>query len=300
MIILDTAKLTEIFVLTDDFIIEYEDKINQRLLGGPPWKGKMSKSEIMTILIFFHLSGIRCFKWYYSIIIKKYLSSYFPCCYSYENFVSMQPEVNFELFIFLHLHRLEGVTEANYIDSKPLKVCHIKREKQHKVFKNIAAKGKTSTGWFFGLKLHLICNQQGGIVSLWLSPGNKADNDKQLLRQFLEGFKGKLYGDKGYITSLREELEEKGCRLITKIKKNMKPLKLEADEKHFLKYRGIIETVFDLMVNQCQIEHSRHRSVKNFISNLWAGLIAYTFLKNPEIPNFQQKFANNEFVLLKD
>ena len=61
MIILNTTKLTEIFVIVDDFMKEFEPYTYTKLLGTQVWKGKMSKSEMMTIVIFFHLSGIRCF-----------------------------------------------------------------------------------------------------------------------------------------------------------------------------------------------------------------------------------------------
>ncbi len=46
------------------------------------------------------------------------------------------------------------------MDATSLKVCHNKRISSHKVFKNVAARGKTSVNWFFGLKLHLVINDQ--------------------------------------------------------------------------------------------------------------------------------------------
>lgn len=301
MIILDTVKLVEIYVKVDDFMLEFEPLLERHLLGDSgKWRGKMSKSEMMTVLIFFHLSGIRCFAWYYKEVVQKLLSSYFPYTYNYQNFISLQSACNLELFAFLSIQ--QGLaTEANYIDSKPLEVCHLKREKQHKVFKGIAQKGKSSTGFFYGLKLHLICNQAGEILRFLLSPGNVPDNGHKLLRAILKDFKGKVYGDKGYLSQLKTAFEEQGCKLITKIKKNMKKQQLSAEEGYYLKKRGLIETVFMLMVSQCQIEHTRHRSPKNFITNLWAGMIAYTFLdKLPHIKAFQMKTQIENIVLLED
>ncbi len=47
-------------------------------------------------------------------------------------------------------------------------------------------------------------------------------------------------------------------------------------DKILLRKRSIIETVNDQLKNISQIEHSRHRSITNFMVNLVAGLIAYT------------------------
>lgn len=47
------------------------------------------------------------------------------------------------------------------MDSTSLKVCHNRRIPQHKVFEDLAARGKTSVDWFFGFKLHLVVNNRG-------------------------------------------------------------------------------------------------------------------------------------------
>ena len=212
------------------------------------------------------------------------------------------PDIQLELYAFLHIMCMGRITEANYIDSKPLEVCHIKREKPHKVFKHIAKKGRTSKGYFYGLKLHMVCNQQGEPVRFQLTPGNVSDNNEKLLHTLLEDFKGKVYGDKGYLAKHKAFFEEKGCKIISKVRKNMKKPNLTGEERYYLKKRGLVETVFDQMVNLCQIEHTRHRSPKNFLVNLWAGLIAYTFLDRlPRIQGFQPKeIGANTVVLLED
>ena len=46
-------------------------------------------------------------------------------------------------------------------------------------------------------------------------------------------------------------------------------------DKLLLRKRAIIESVNDQLKNISQIEHSRHRSVNNFMVNLLAGLAAY-------------------------
>lgn len=290
MIILNTSKLIEIFVRADDFMQEFEPYCQEKLLGGRAWQGKMSQSEMMSIVIFFHLSGIRCFSWYYKEVVLGFLRPYFPQAYPYEHFIAKMPRIQLELYVFLHLHCMGQATQANYIDSKALEVCHIKREKQHKVFQAIAQKGRTSKGYFFGLKLHMICNQKGQPLRLALSSGNVADNNAKILQHLLGNWQGKVYGDKGYLSRLKSTFEKQGVKIISKVRKNMKKPFMSAEEKYYLSKRGLIETVFDQLVHICQIEHTRHRSPKNFLVNLWAGLIAYTFLDRlPQIQEYKLK-----------
>ena len=193
------------------------------------------------------------------------------------------------LAIFLKTCCLGKCTGISYIDSTPLRSCHIKREKQHKVFKGIAQKGQCSLGWFYGFKLHIIIKDRGEILDFIITPGNVDDrkplNDMDLHKRIF----GKLYGDKGYISKdLFEKLFVDGVHLITKIKKNMKNSLMLLQDKIALRKRALIETVNDELKNICQIEHTRHRSFENFTTNLLSGLIAYSFFdKKPSI-NLQE------------
>ena len=193
------------------------------------------------------------------------------------------------LAIFLKTCCLGKCTGISYIDSTPLRSCHIKREKQHKVFKGIAQKGQCSLGWFYGFKLHIIINDRGEILDFIITPGNVDDrkplNDMDLHKRIF----GKLYGDKGYISKdLFEKLFVDGVHLITKIKKNIKNSLMLLQDKIALRKRALIETVNNELKNICQIEHTRHRSFENFTTNLLSGLIAYSFFdKKPSI-NLQE------------
>jgi len=299
MLILDTTKLTEVFIACDDFMKESAPYFQSKLLGIEKHNGGLSKSEIMTICIYYHMSGFRCFKWYYQHVILGILNSYFPSAYSYNRFIQCMARVQLELFVFLHTNCLSSTTQANYIDAKPLVVCHNKRIHNHKVFKGLAQRGKTSKGWFYGFKLHAIINQVGGIVRIWLTSGNMADNNKELLQHLFKNLKGTFYGDKGYISSLSDKLMEQGVELITKLRNNMKKKPLSGDKAYYLKKRGLIETVFDQIVNLCNAEHSRHRAPKNFICNLWSALIAYSFSDlKPTILDYTQKEIDYSKIVL--
>ena len=91
---------------------------------------------------------------------------------------------------------------------------------------------------------------------------------------------GKLCGDKGYLSQqLFEQLFSQGLELITPIRKNMKNRLMVLTDKLLLRKRSIIETINDQLKNISQIEHTRHRSVANFLVNLLCGLIAYCHQK---------------------
>ena len=93
-----------------------------------------------------------------------------------------------------------------------------------------------------------------------------------------QGLFGKLCGDKGYSSQmLFDELYEKGVELITRLRKKMKNKLMRLADKLLLRKRALIESVNDQLKNISQIEHTRHRSPVNFLVNLVAGLIAYTY-----------------------
>ena len=161
-------------------------------------------------------------------------------------------------------------------DSTKLPVCHNKRIKRHKVFKGMARSGKSSMGWFFGFKLHLVINELGEIVRFRLTPGNVADNNGELLRQLFKGLEGECYLDKGYLTKLFGEFLEKGLKLITPIRDNMKNQLVCIREKLNLRKRGIIETVNGMLKEMLDICHTRHRKPENFLANMMGGLVAYS------------------------
>lgn len=290
-----TTKLTEIFIDCDDFCKCFEKHMIESGERLPVCK--MSTSEMMAISIYYHHSGVKCFKYYYQIIIKGYLKSYFPKAYSYENFVSKMSDTNCFLFVFLQTLRLASSTEANYVDSTKLVVCHNKRIKNHKVFKDFAKRGKSSTGWFFGFKLHAIINQYGQLVVCFFTSGNVADNNPLLLESLTQKITGFLFGDKGYLTNLKESFKLRDLELITKVRDNMKEVqeKLTPLKAYYLKHRGLVETVFDLLKNICNLEHSRHRSTKNFMVNFTSALIAYTYFDSfPSFPNYTEKVRRDE------
>ena len=279
-------KITEIFYLTDEFCNEFQKSIQGHLLGNPSKKKpKMSQSEVITILIIFHGMQHKNLKHFYINFVQTHLTDLFPKTVSYNRFVELSQQVILPMTMFLKMQCLGECTGITYVDSTPIRVCNKKRIKRNKVFKDIAAVGKSTMGWFFGFKLHLIVNEKGDILNFVITQGNVDDRAPLNDSKFLSKIKGKLYGDKGYISAkLTQLLFVDGVQLITGIRDKMKNCLLELKDKILLRKRSVIETINDELKNICQVEHSRHRSFENFISNLISGLIAYSFFpKKPAI-----------------
>ena len=109
-----------------------------------------------------------------------------------------------------------------------------------------------------------------------MTPANV--DDRAVVPDMTQGIVGRIFGDKGYISEkLFKQLHEHGLKLVAKIKRNMKNKLVELFDKEMLRHRGVIESVNDQLKNQYQIDHSRHRSITNFMVNLVAGLIAYAY-----------------------
>jgi len=283
-------KVTEFFVEMDDFCIEFASQLENRPLledlsvKRRNRKGNLSDSEMMSIYLLFHFGQFTNFKHFYNQYVCKHLTGLFPSLISYERFNARQGRILLPLMLYLKYRGLGKSRGINYIDSTLLRVCHSKREKQHRVFKGIAAKGKSTMGWFFGFKLHLIINDKGELLSFYLTKGNVDDRNIELMTMTKEVF-GKLFGDKGYISkALAELLFQDGIQLITKVRKNMKQQNLSDVDAILLRKRALVESVNDELKNICKIEHTRHRSVKGFLVNLIAGLTAYCFFpKKPSL-----------------
>ena len=185
-----------LFTFVDDFCRGFEPWYKKQLIGDGTAQrnrtGRLILSEILTILIAYHQSGMACFKYFY-LTLCQYHRNLFPGLVHYDRFVVLIKRA-FPALLCL-LKSLQGeITVYLFIDATPMAVCHGLREKRHKTFKGPAAKGKTSTGWFFGLKIHLVVNTKGEIVRLVITPGNV--DDRKPVPDMMKGISAKLIGDK--------------------------------------------------------------------------------------------------------
>jgi len=234
---------------------------------------QLSESEIMSVIIDFHQSHYRNFKAYYTEHVQVHLRSEFPKLVSYTRFVELMRRVLIPFAAYLR-HCYGSCTGISFIDSTALAVCKNRCIERHQVFRGVAQRGKSSLGWFYGFKLHIVTNDRGELLAVRLTPGNV--DDRQPVPELAQTLFGKLFGDRGYLSQpLFEQLFEQGIHLITHLRKNMPNRLIPFQDKILLRRRTIIETIYDQLKNISQIEHTRHRSLLNCLVNLVAGLIAY-------------------------
>ena len=272
--------IVALFCDLDDFCQGFEPWMQSEMLSNRRRRRQptMHLSEVMTIVVLFHLQGYRTFKQFYLEHVCVHLRQEFPHLVSYNRFVELQRDALVPLCAYLQ-RRKGRCTGISFMDSTRLAVCHNRRIHSHRVFADLAARGKSSVDWFFGFKLHLVVNDEGELLACCLTPGNS--DDRQPVSDLVENLGGKLFADKGYISqALFETLFDHNLQLITKLKRNMRNKLMPLMDKLLLRKRSIIETITDQLKNISQIEHSRHRSLWNFCSNLVAGLIAYTWRPN--------------------
>jgi hypothetical protein len=280
-----------IFCEIDDFCLLFEPVWQRQQLAAALRQrnraSSLALSEVMTIIVLFHASGYRNFKTFYTGYVCKHLWWAFPKLTSYNRFVELMPSALVPLCCYLHSRRGE-CSGISFVDSTSIAVCHNRRIHSHKVFADLARRGKTSVDWFFGFKAPSVINDCGELLAVRLTPGNC--DDREPVPNLAHDLFGKLFGDKGYISQkLFESLFVKDVQLITKLKTNMKNKLMPMFDKIMTRKRAIIESVNDQLKNISQIEHTRHRSTANFFVNLIAGLVAYTFREKKPSLNIRVK-----------
>ena len=297
----DEDLLIAIFLFTDDACQAMQSYVQQHWIGKtgkrpggkPTRQPKVSESEIMTLLIFYHHSGYKCFQYFYQRFVLTELRSFFPQLPSYERFLQLIERVSLPMWVLAKLSCGERAG-IYFIDSKKVPVCENPRIHSHKVFAHSARRGKSSTGWFYGFKLHLVINHKGEIVDFRFTAANTADNNHSLLKELLIGLKGLCFGDKGYLTTLWHLFHEQGLKLVTKTRKKMKNALLTLQERLLLAKRAVIESVNDILTSVLDLEHSRHRKPVNAFTHCLACLVAYAFYEDKPAVNIPKRLLNND------
>ena len=171
-------KITEIFYLTDEFCQEFTKSFDSHLIGNKPKKTpKMSDSEVITILTLFHFGSFRNLKHFYLHYVQQHLEKDFPTTVSYNRFVELSHKVCMPMTLFLKMCCLGDSTGISFVDSTPIRVCKNKRIYRNKVFKDVATTGKSTMGWFYGFKLHLIINDKGEVLNFVITQANVDDRE---------------------------------------------------------------------------------------------------------------------------
>lgn len=271
---------TELFCLIDDFCIRFKPIYLKNLKDSGLIKRARSAfldlSEILFLAVWFHLSHFKTFKHFIA----------FVTCYHRHDFKALPSYQRINSLVAQHAPAITAFFEAllitpskdaiHFVDSTPLTVCKNTRIPRHRTFRATAGRGKSSTGWFYGFKLHLIINQACDIVSALVTAGNVADVTALLPLFQRHPVRGKLFGDRGYISgSVKHLLGMRHCEVVTRARANMQQPVFTPEDEHYLCQRTLIETVNSQLKEDLGLEHSRHRSWRGYIAHIYASLIAY-------------------------
>ena len=261
------------------FLPQWDQQLRQHGQRTRQRSGHLAMSEILTILIYFHQMRFRDFKTYYLAYVLGHLHQEFPQAVSYHRFVELRPSTLGPLCAYLQtcLGDCRGIS---FVDSTALAGCHNRRIPRQRVFRDLAQRGKTSLGWFYGFTLHTVINHRGELLACQLTPGNV--DDRRPVPRLAERLWGRLFGDKGYLSQplTRQWFQIRRLRLVTHLRRNMQNRLLLLQEKVLLRRRALVDTVFDQLKHLLHMDHTRHRSPTKFAVNLVAGLVAYCHQPN--------------------
>ena len=164
-----------------------------------------------------------------------------------------------------------------FIDSTKLEVCKIWRASTHKTMKELANKSKSTIGWFYGLKLHIICDDKGDLICIAFTSGNV--DDRIPLKDFLKQIQNSIIGaDAGYCS---KDIQEKAIRennniLLAATRKNMKTLATKHQGK-ILNLRSIVESCFSIMKTRLNLVSTLPRSVNGYLAHYISSIFMYVF-----------------------
>lgn len=271
-----------LYYFIDEFCKVYEKWESAKLIsestGQKRRQPSLSLSEMLTIMICYHLSGYKCFKYFYLYDICTRHKDKFKNLPSYSRYIQLMPRLFLPLYTLFHMLTGEH-TGIYFMDSTSLNVCHNRRINRHKVFKGLAARGKSTMGWFFGFKLHVVINNKGQIVAAKITRGNV--NDRNPVSDLTKDIQGIVAADKGYLSKeIFVQLYKQGLKLLTGIRKDMKNYLIPIYDKMILRKRFLVETVFDKLKCDLNINHTRHRSPANAMINWLSALVAYQTTNN--------------------
>ena len=269
-----------IFCIVDDFCKKFEPYYKNQLKEEGTMirdrKSQMTLSEDLTVVIFYQFSGIKNFKIFFNAFKENFISE-FPKLCSYNRFIEKKQRLLFPLYALSQCVKGE-CSGVSFIDATALPVCHNKRIYSHKVFKEIAQRGKTTMGYFYGFKLHLVVNHTGQIIDYSLSSGEVPDINKAF--DLLKNLWGSAYADKGYVSSkIFENLRLLNMNFMTYLKKNMKNVKDKLvpfqDAINLRNRGGVVENTIKALKLKYSIWQTRSRNVANYFVNIFGSICAH-------------------------
>jgi len=155
-------------------------------------KLSLSLTDILTTALFKHLAQITTKKKLWELLEL-------PCSYktlvvNLNRFSCLALKM---LFILLRYNRLNPHL-VKHIDSTDIPVCSARKAKYHQTMQALSDWGKTGKGWFYGLKLHIISDLEGRLLSLKFTRGNT--DDRAVVIDLSQDLQGIFVADTGYVS----------------------------------------------------------------------------------------------------
>jgi hypothetical protein len=278
--------LVTLFVMIDDLLKAFHAHFGTKLkLPGKASRGRRSGlnvSEWITLGIFRYALQIKDIKHFWRHVYSHYRQD-FPGLPNYQNFVAginrTAPYVILLLQWLLYQNR-QQTKDPFFVDATSLKVCENWRISSHKVCEGLAKMGKTTLGWFFGFKLHMVVDGLGNMLSMLITPGNT--DDRKFLLKLFKGLEGVAVGDAGYVSGKAfRELFEQGILFITAMKKNMKR-PLDAWQDGLLTMRQRSEISFSTLKYRLQQAVTVARSAAGYFSRWLYACLSYNLFRMTE------------------
>lgn len=264
--------LEQLFFIIDDLVDLIPCGIGRRI-GR---KAVLCVSEMISMIVFGVLMGFKTVKQLYRFI-RSYHQKEFPQMPKYQNFNNLFNQYSCKALQVLKIimaFNLQHSTEIKAVDATAIAVCKNKRIFHHKVCRDIAERGKSSMGWFYGFKLHICVDLKGKLLSCKITPGNT--DDRKPVLDLLKKIKGIVLADAGYVSQeLVKTLQKQGVQFITAVKGNMKKLMTNYQHKT-LKKRQIVETAFGVQKQGLNLVSSFARSVTGHFSRIIYCLLTYS------------------------
>lgn len=282
--------LATIYYFADNFLKGMLNNIKYALIrpnqNQPPIKKhNLSLAELVSLAIFRFFTGHRNWKDFYQHV-RTYHKQDFPKLPNYQNFLEAINKLSVLASMMLQgfmniFNEISGDNGLKFADSTKLKVCEIKREFSHKVCFGLASKSKSSMGWFYGFRLHIICNELMQILKLKITTGT--GDERKILETMWNDIFGMIIADAGYVS---KKLEKKALSLgkffLTGVRANMRKIMTETQHQ-FLRLRQLVETVFSVLKLRMGLETNLPRSPLGFFAHYIWCLTAYQFKKFLEL-----------------
>ena len=190
-------QMTQIYVFVDDYLKEHPAQAAWRRSNNDA--PEFTDAEVITVGLLQGAFGCATLKKTYQLVAANWPSA-FPHLCSYSQWVARLHNLSALVGQLLQAAvGLCGLAGRLYmIDGLPIRVCKSIRHGRVRLLRDEGAYfGKSTTGWFFGFKLHAMVHHTGTIVSALLTPANFDEREAALaLALSVDG--GILLGDLGY------------------------------------------------------------------------------------------------------